>query len=180
MIKLGLSRKNERATAKTQAKKTRRNGAYVQNPDGTIYVNPGVFQEGENILESRAYLSNQPNNSNKIGNGANNLGTADKLTNILEESQDQLTQKDLASNYFTKNSKGAAFSENDYLEDLSASKQRDWVPNEARAAAKRDLVLILEDPFRDREIGEMDEYENINDEASDEDAPTSQGDTANI
>ena len=88
-------------------------------------VNTGALQEGENILESRAYLSNQPNNSNKIGNGANNLGTAEKLTNILEESHDQLTQKDLASNYFTKNSKGASVAEYEHLEDLSASKHRD-------------------------------------------------------
>ena len=121
MIKLGLTRKNERATAKAQAKKARRNGANVQNPDNTIYTY-AVSQEGENILESRAYLSNQPNNSNKIGNGANNLGAADKLTNILEDSQDQLTQKDLASNYFTKNSKGATFSEQDHFEDPSPSR----------------------------------------------------------
>lgn len=33
--------------------------------------------------------------------------------------------------------------------------------------AKRDLV-ILEDPFQDKEIGDMDEYENINDEMSNE------------
>lgn len=45
--------------------------------------------------------------------------------------------------------------------------------------AKRKLVLVLEDPFKDREIGDIDEYENINDEVSDDD-PVSQGDTANI
>ena len=91
MIKLGLSGKNERAAGKAQTRKARRNGAHVQNPDGTLFANPGAFQDGENILESRAYLSNQPNISNKIGNGANNFSTADKLTNILEESHDQLS-----------------------------------------------------------------------------------------
>ena len=31
---------------------------------------PRQFDQRENIYESKAYLSNQPNNSNKIGNGA--------------------------------------------------------------------------------------------------------------
>lgn len=43
MIKLGLSHKNERPTTKTHGKKTRRNGACVQNPDGTISAAAGVL-----------------------------------------------------------------------------------------------------------------------------------------
>ena len=40
-------------------------------------------------------------------------------------------------------------------------------------------MIVLEDPFKDREIDEVDEYENINDEASDGD-PSSQADAGNV
>ena len=64
----------------------------MQHGDVTTATQLGSAQDGENIFESRAYMSNQPNVSNKIGNGANNLAmllsNADKLTNILEESHD--------------------------------------------------------------------------------------------
>lgn len=64
----------------------------MQNGDVSTATQLGSVQDGENIFESRAYMSNQPNVSNKIGNGANNLAmllsNADKLTNILEESHD--------------------------------------------------------------------------------------------
>ena len=64
----------------------------MQHGDVAATTQLGSVQDGENIFESRAYMSNQPNVSNKIGNGANNLAmllsNADKLTNILEESHD--------------------------------------------------------------------------------------------
>ena len=40
-------------------------------------------------------------------------------------------------------------------------------------------MIVLEDPFKDREIDEVDEYENINDEVSDGD-PSSQADAGNV
>ena len=96
LFRPGLGRRNDRAAAKSNAsshtRRARRNGAFVQHGDVAATTQLGSVQDGENIFESRAYMSNQPNVSNKIGNGANNLAmllsNADKLTNILEESHD--------------------------------------------------------------------------------------------
>lgn len=151
-------------------KKSRRNPAMVPHAEGNIFFNQGLFHDGENILESRAYLSNQPNISNKIGNGANNLNAAELTpANILEESNEGITQKDFAQNYGSRGSRRAGSTEPENFDESEVVRQkhRERVTLQDAVQAKRDLV-VLEDPFQDRDIGDMDEYENINDEMSNE------------
>jgi hypothetical protein len=154
----------------------------VPHAEGNIFFNQGLFHDGENILESRAYLSNQPNISNKIGNGANNLNAAELTpANILEESNEGITQKDFAQNYGSRGSRRAGSTEPENFDESEVVRQkhRERVTLQDAVQAKRDLV-VLEDPFQDRDIGDMDEYENINDEMSNEGNEESQTDTANI